>query len=338
MVEATVDVSLGGIQWISRVMHACSALLSVTDNILIDDRGRYCNQVANCFYNSVDENAKANLAARQTIVALWPAIVSFISVLYPDAAEVAYDHLGWAAIFAMTSCGIAGSSMRNTTRHFNAPDYETAKEWCDGTVDPPVVQRLSRRTKGVARKLHIVNHGLLLFSIAIYGVFLGLFIWTLKETILTWQCSPYWFGSLWYILNCLPALMQASYHLLFTSDVFLFVPTQASGSVFKELKTTNNLKIWMHVFKRQTTNEPFRLLIREPPESLGKGLIDILVATTRLGIFVFGSVTQSSLIVMPMPWDSLLFGLVVAAAFLPRVMWVKICAASVHPKTRVVFY
>lgn len=300
MNTTTVHVGTIGLKWVSKVMEACDALLNPDSA----DRQRYCQDVANCFYNSIDEVAKANIAARQTIVALWPAMTSLVSALYLDAADVAYDHLGWAALFAMTSGGIPGYSLETPSSHFTAPDYETAKAWCNDTEGPRTNPAHARKARPATKHLHIVSHGLLLCTIAIYAVFLGFFLDILKWTILTWLCSPYWFGSLWYFLSILPTVMQAAYHLLCTTNTTLIVPDPASFVSFVESKSTNNFYLWVRVFKSQLTNRPYRLLVHLPPESLASGVFHTLVAATRLGIFVFGSVTQSSLILMPTPLDA----------------------------------
>jgi hypothetical protein len=70
MTTATVDVGTHGLRWVDQVMDACNQLIQPVD------RWHWCEYVAKCFYNSVDEVAKANLAVRQSTLALSPMTTS----------------------------------------------------------------------------------------------------------------------------------------------------------------------------------------------------------------------------------------------------------------------
>jgi hypothetical protein len=323
--------STSRLTWVTDIMSACSLALNPHNN---HRRQHYCQNIANCFYNSVDEVAKANIAARSTMVSLWPAMISLVSALYPDAADVAHVHLGWAAMFALTSGGIAGYSLQTPRGHHFAPSEELARKWCEGTVIPVKAGSPARERKS----LHLVSLGLLLCAAGVYATFAALFLNILKKTILTWLCEPYWFGALWFFLCSVPALLQAARQVLFTSNTTLYATNKDAALPFKKLEKVGNIGMWMRVLKYQFTNTPYRLLVQKPEESLASGLFDTLIATGRLAVFVFGSVTQCSLILMPTPLDGLLFGLIVATAFVPRVLWMKICARAVHNDTWVVFY
>jgi hypothetical protein len=86
MADITVNIPTIGLRWVTRVITACRAALMHSST----NRQIYCEHVANCFYSSIDEVGKASLAARQTLVALWPAIISLVAAMYPDAADVAH--------------------------------------------------------------------------------------------------------------------------------------------------------------------------------------------------------------------------------------------------------
>lgn len=112
MSSFTVNVRTTGLNWVDKVMSACAAGLGYTDR----PREIFCEHVPNCFYKSVDEVAKANLAARQSTLALWPAIISSLTAIHPDPEPLAYDSLLWAAMFAITSGGAIGLSQEKPKR------------------------------------------------------------------------------------------------------------------------------------------------------------------------------------------------------------------------------
>lgn len=270
------------------------------------------------------------------MVSLWPVMMNLVSALYPDAADVAHVHIGWAAMFALTSCGIAGYSMGTARSYYNAPDGGTEIALCEGSTKASL--SLPKPAKAsVSRNLHVVSLCLLLFAVTIYATFAGLFLVILKKTILAWLCEPYCFGALWYFVCSVLALLQTVKYVLSTDNTTLYVSGKRTIPKFEKWAGVNT-GMWLRVLKFHFSNKPYRLLVKKPEESLASGLFDTLIVTLRLAVFVFGSVTQCSLIVMPTPLDGLLFGLIVATAFLSRVLWMKICSKAVHHDTCIVFY
>lgn len=330
MTDTTVNVRTIGLQWVSRVITACRAARPRSST----NRQVYCQDVANCFYESIDEVGKANLAARQTLVALWPAMISLVAAMYPDANDVAHGSVGWAVVFAITSGGIAGYSIRKPEAHLDAPDEQTAISLCSNAESSDQGPSLPKHG---SKRLHLASHGLLLFCIALYAVFTYLFLDVLQDTILTWLCEPYWFGALWVFLGGVPALMQGVAQVLFTSNTTLYLPGKSSHNTLSKF-TSGSVRMWAHVVKCQLTNKPYRLCVHKSPATLARGLFDSVIATCRLAVFVFGSVTQASLILMPTPVDVVLFGLIVGMAFVPRVLWVYVCSGAVNRDTKIVFY
>jgi hypothetical protein len=353
----TVDVPIGSLYWVDVVMDACIALIRPKGL----DRAGFCEPVAICFYNSIDEVAKANLAARQATVALWPAIITTITGIHPDPNDLVYDNLLWAMMFAATSGGMAGFAYEKPNKYFYVTDREKGRELCVngfvGTNAEGKCRTLTRR-KGV--RFLAVMYGCLFLCLLAYIAFLATFMLTLKRTILTWRCSPYWFGSLWYWLGSLPALLQAGYRIFGHNNVTLFEERErgvkgqggyfelVSGeenfragalnrSTFVPYSSTDAFSIWMRILSHQFANTPYRLLVIDDGDRFSKGLFDLIVGGLRLGLFLFGSVTQGSLIVMPTPTDSILLGVIALATFLPRAFWSRNWRRSGDGADRVVF-
>ena len=268
----TVDVNTGVIAWVDVVMDACIAL--IRPNGL--DRPGFCQPVANCFYNSINEVDKANLAARQASLALWPGIISSITALHPDPGDLVYDNLLWAIIFAATSGGTVGLASEKPRRYLSAPSVEKGRILCLA-ADAPNMTQVRRR----GRRFHALTHGVLTLVLGFYILFLGVYLKTLNRTILTWSCSPYWLGSLWYWVASLPALIQAVHRLL-VNNVTLFEGVVESthrqseatkegnsdnskpttgllappGDGFVEYKSSNSVLIWTRIFANQLRNRP----------------------------------------------------------------------------------
>jgi hypothetical protein len=139
-------------------------------------------------------------------------------------------------------------------------------------------------------------------------------------------------------LCAVPAVLQAARQILFVSNKTLYALNIAAVPSFKKPNGGGNISMMLRILKYQFTNTPYRLLIHKPEAWLASELFDTLIATLRLAVFVFGSITQCSLILMPTPLDGLLFGLIVATAFLPRVLWTKICMRTVHDDTWIISY
>ncbi|KAF2820577.1 hypothetical protein CC86DRAFT_387051 [Ophiobolus disseminans] len=286
MATTGVDASTSRLTWVTDVMSLCSAAIQPRN------RQVYCQDVANCFYLSVDEVAKANIAARSTMVSLWPAMISLVSALYPDAADIAHVHIGWAAMFVLTSGGIAGYSMGARRNCYDAPDQATAVAWCKGSTEATVALPTTSPVKaGRNRNLHFVILGLLVCAVAIYAAFAGPFLDILEKTILTWLCEPYWFGSVWYFPCSVPTMLQAMKQVLFTFNTSLYIPGTDAATRSTKYEG-GNIGLWWRVLKFQFTKKPYRLLVRRPQETLASSLFNTLIATLRLAVFVFGSVTQ----------------------------------------------
>ncbi|KAI9858478.1 MAG: hypothetical protein M1813_006420 [Trichoglossum hirsutum] len=351
----SVNVKTGGLRWVDRVVDACIALIRPHGL----DRSALCEPIADCFYNSIDEVSKANLAARQTIIALWPGIISSVAAVHPDASDIAYDNLLWASIFAMTSGGTAGYAREKPKRYLSAPSAQAGRVLCL-EADVPSAGHTRRR----GRQFFLLTYGSLLLCLALYTTFVVTFLSTLRRTVLTWSCSPYWLGSLWYFAAGMPALLQATYRLLF-SNVILFeettesrkrrtgppeqfipliaIPVIAVPTVtvpqqsFIERGPTNSIRLWMRILANQVTNRPYRLLVLSNADNFQRGFFELSVAALRIAIFIIGSATQGSLIIMPTPFDTLLLVLILLTTFIPRVLWYQQWLKTKDGVDRVVF-
>lgn len=328
--------TLNTLGWVGDVADACIQALGYDEPF---PRWRFCNTVAECVYRSIDEVAKANLAARQTMVALWPAIISFIAALYPDAGDVAFENMFCAVVIAATSSGISGNALHTTSAYHTTNDAVEAENLCSGISDfestLPLKTILSQ-----AVPTHTIGAYVIVFiSLVLYGAFLGIFFTTLKRTVLTWLCSPYWFGSIWYFLATLPSAFQAV-HTLRTQTVTLYEMQrkekrstveqhQNRQPTFTKVTSPNQLYLWLRISKNQFLGSPYRLLIRKRAPEVVDKFVEVFIALCRTGVFIVGSVTNTSLIIMPTPWDSVCFVLIVLATLVPRVLW-----TSFHPHHR----
>ncbi|KAI9855415.1 MAG: hypothetical protein M1813_009790 [Trichoglossum hirsutum] len=338
---------MGVPDWVGRVMDKCRAQVNPPN------RGAFCVDVSLCFYDSIGELSKANLSARQSVIALWPAIVSSITAINPDPSDLAYDNLLWALLFAATSGGTKGFSTEKPKRYLSAANDIIGRQLCLESD----TSREKKRFQG--HGFHVLTHGALALSLGFYFAFLGVYLKILESTVLTWACSPYWLGSLWYWLSGVPALLQAIHRLLF-NNVTLFeetaepedqhtkrpnsaIPMLTAGAVdlpqtrFVECTPRNSIRLWTRILENQLTNRPYRLLVKGGADTAWNGFFELCVGAVRLTVFILGSVTQSSLIVMPTPFDTLLLTLISFATFVPRAFWVSRWLKTSDGADRVVF-
>ena len=87
---------------IQLLRNACSSYYSSN----ITDYAESVSLVPECIFGNSSERMKANMARHQYLLTLWPAFISIIVAMYPDAAPVAFDNLAWSSLLALTSGGM----------------------------------------------------------------------------------------------------------------------------------------------------------------------------------------------------------------------------------------
>jgi hypothetical protein len=102
-------------------------------------------------------------------------------------------------------------------------------------------------------------------------------------------------------------------------------------------RSSIGLQIWLRIFMNQLRLREYRLLVRPSSQHPAFLTARLVVFIGRLTIFVYGSVSQGTLILMPWPNDYILLVLLVFMAALPRVFWSMIWKDSHRGADLVIF-
>jgi hypothetical protein len=214
--------------------------------------------------------------------------------------------------------------------HIHALDEQIAIALCSNA------KASEQDPKRASKRLHLTSHGLLVFCIALYAVFAYLFLDALQirysrgfvRRIGLERCGFFWAAcrrSCKVLRRCclcriLPCIYQVK---------VLQIPSPKSpAAMFECGRKSSSASLQTSLIDFACTSRWRRWQ--------GRCLISV-VATCRLAVFVLGSVTQASLILMPTLVD-VVFRFIVGIAFVSRVLWVHVCSGAVNRDTKIVFY
>jgi hypothetical protein len=112
--------------------------------------------------------------------------------------------------------------------------HDVKKGWELCVTDPLNTKREGKQRASISNRergqhFYARTYGLLAMCLVFFVVFMVTFLIVLKRAILTWQCSPYWLGSIWHWLGSVPALLQAAYRMIHNIILFEKNPYREEG-------------------------------------------------------------------------------------------------------------
>ena len=314
--------------------------------------------VANCVINNLSEQMKANLSMHTYLVTLWPAFVSIIVAMAPDAAPVAYDNIAWATVFALTSAGMPGFNAPPLPHQLTFAELAAAQRTCetasvDGSEDPSKISRYSAARPAASYTRTAAVWGLCLASFGIWAAFVILYLVCLSSVINLAADLLVGYGAVWYLIGAGPGLADVTARLVL-NNVDVYEPVGASrqstvepfaaatvsevadatqpATTIRLVKDPNaapayehktfptGIHAWMRILHMQLTGRPYRVLVHPLPDTILTGVFQYLILMGRLTIFVWGSLVQGSFLFL-FPNDFQLLVLLVFATATPRAIW-----------------
>lgn len=319
----------------------------------------WIHQVVDCVLNNLSAQEQANANQHTYFLTLWPAFISLIVAMGPDAAAIAYDNLAWALIYALTSCAMPGFQKTALPHQFVTPSKSEARHRCESMDENSHVvktyPRSSNLTSGTG-PLEWLHGCMLLLSFGLYAVFVTWYLSTLHNTFNMGAGQPWWLVISWYLLGSAPA-MASSLETAILGSVELYLPVkdpqtfpqaldpsielaQRSGSTKQasaRVSSINNqhaaqhssytfckhrtgFHTWWHILKLQISAQPYRILVRPTPSNYLVATFEYLVSVSRFVVFAFGSMSQGDILFLPTPTDYYLTVVLIFATATPRIV------------------
>ena len=312
--------------------------------------------VSNCVLNNLSQQMLANLAQHTYILTLWPAIVSIIVAMAPDAAAIAYDNLAWSIIFALTCGAMPGWNVPPLPHQLSFATLSEARQTCetsviDGSSDSEKISRFSTARPTASSTSTVALWIFWMASFTLWAAFLILYLYCLGDVIYV-GISVQAYAAIWYIVAAAPALAEGMERLLL-NNVDLYEPAVAlqdcavSALVSPPAKTTHRpqrvptvrveqkpesapayklrtfstgFHVWTRIAFLQLTGRAYRVLIHPAPDNFLTTLCHYCITMGRLTIFVWGSINQGSFLFL-FPNDFQLVALLTFATATPRILW-----------------
>ena len=305
--------------------------------------------VTACILDKFTELDKAMFASRQYILTLWPAFIGAIVALAPDCANMVYDNLWWAALFAVTCGGLPGLDKSSSPpHHVEARSEQEGRQMCEAwkrtSARPKLMSKtetMGNRTRG--RSYIFLEWCCFAIGSALWLAFCIYFGLTLGPPIDFNYPHKVVRGAAWYYSSCSPAVALLILELM-QNRIDLYEPSAtthfhqslqiATGDksaqaaavsqpirTYERVKTGNAMSLWLRIVRHQWCRTKYRILIRDQSTHwfflLGRAAVGI----GRVAIFAFGSTEMGDIILMPVPSDLYLFILLIFTTVVPRQFW-----------------
>ena len=311
--------------------------------------------VTACILDKFTQFDNALYASRNYILTLWPAFVGAIVALAPDPANMIFDNVWWAALFAITCGGLPGldssaSPLHHVEAHSDAEGRAMCEAWTFDVSRPKAMAKthtMGLKTRGKGR-----------IRMEWMGFFLGLSLWlafvvyfghTLYPTVNFAFPIEILGCAVWYYISASPAVLDCLFELAHDRvDLYEIVRSdgdsldqapstgdedkskrlaevrELSQRRFQKVKVRSVLSLWLRIVVHQWRRERYRILIRDSSAHrfwwfflIGKALVGI----GRMTVFAMGSVSMGNILFMPVPDDLYLFVLLLFNTAVPRQLW-----------------
>ncbi|KAJ9602027.1 hypothetical protein H2200_013387 [Cladophialophora chaetospira] len=318
----------------------------------------WIHQVVDCVLNNLSAQEQANANQHTYFLTLWPAFISIIVAMGPDAADIAYDNLAWAFICALTSAAMPGFQKTGLPHHFVTASKSEARHKCESMEEDSHVIKTCPRSSNVTSRTGPSEwlHGcMLLLCIGLHVIFVTWYLRTLHDAFNMGGSQPWWLVITWYMLGSAPAI-ASSFETAILNSVELYLPvkvpqtlpqaadpsielaqrsppnTKASAQASltnKQLqaqhpyvlcKHRTGFHTWWHILKLQISAQPYRILVRPTPSNYLLAIYEYCVFVSRFVVFAFGSMSQGDILFLSTPTDFYLTVLLVFATTTPRVV------------------
>ncbi|KAL8867678.1 MAG: hypothetical protein Q9198_008428 [Flavoplaca austrocitrina] len=303
--------------------------------------------VTACVLATFTETEKALYGSRQYVLTLWPAFVGAIVALAPDPANMLYDNMWWAALFAVTSGGLPGlDSSSSPPHHVEAYSEKEARAMCESwryTAARPKLMSKMETMGNQTRGQSYVRLEWIAFFVGC-GLWLGFCIWLAQA--LTFSFTFCFNGhavqsAVWYYISCSPAVGGICFELLQDRvEVYepmlgsngentvraykaekVHVPVTAPAPVFKKVNVSSVFALWLRLAVHQWRRTKYRILVKDASPHwfflIGRALVGI----GRVAVFALGSIAMGNVILLPVPDDLFLFVLLLFTTAAPRQLW-----------------
>ena len=319
----------------------------------------WIHQVVDCVLNNLSAQEQANANQHTYFLTLWPAFISIIAAMGPDAADIAYDNLAWALIFALTSSAMPGFQKTALPHQFVTTSKSEARQRCESKEEDSHIMKTYPRSSNVTYGTGPSEwlHGcMLLLCFGLYVAFLTWYLLTLHDAFNMGQGQPWWIVITWYMIGSGPAL-ASSLETAILGSVELYLPIKGSHtfplapdpsielaqtsepnskasaqaiitnkqlaaqhSSYTRCKHRTGFHTWWHILKLQISAQPYRILVRPTPSNYFLAVYEYCVFLSRFVIFAFGSMLQGDILFLSTPTDFYLTGVLVFATATPRVV------------------
>lgn len=294
------------------------------------------------------ENVTACILAtlsRQYILTLWPAFVGVIVALAPDPANMVYDNVWWAALFAITCGGLPGlHGSSSPPHHVEAHSESEGRQLCEAWKYTAARPKLMSKTESMGSKTRGSRY--VLFEWMAFP--LGCALWLLFCVYFGFTIGPaldFSFGAkvvrgaIWYYISCGPAALGVVFEVL-QGRVDLYEPesrnevemssirggevvmcSTQSGALFRKVHTKSVFSLWVKIALHQWRRTKHRVLIRDASLHWFFVIGLAMVGITRVAVFALGSVTMGNILLMPVPDDLYLFIILLFTTAIPQQFW-----------------
>ena len=308
---------------------------------------RHFNVTA-CMLDKFTETDKALYASRQYILTLWPAFVGAVVALAPDPANMVYDNIWWAALFAITCGGLPGlDGSSSPPHHVEAHSDKEGRAMCEAWQYTAARPKLMSKTEAMGnrtRGIGYIRFEWLSFFVGI-ALWLGFCVWfgfTLRPALDFSFPDRNVRGAVWYYISCSPAVLGAIFEVL-QDRVELYEPDHENGAeltpltgvhgavshdrrsasvnAFMKVHTSSVFALWLKLAVHQWRRTRYRVLVRDSSSHwfflIGRAMVGI----GRVVVFALGSVTMGNILFLPVPDDLYLFVVLLFATAVPRQLW-----------------
>jgi hypothetical protein len=334
------------------------ALKTICSNHYGRGQSTWVRLVGACVLNNLSAQQQADANLHTYFLTLWPAFISIIVAMGPDAADIAYDNLAWAFIYVLTSSAMPGFQKTAMPHQSATTSKSEARQRCESSDENSHVVNTYPRRSNVRSGTYPSEwlHGcMLLLCFSLYAAFVTGYIFTLHNTFTMDSGLPWWSAITWYLLGSAPAIASGLETAMLNS-VELYLPVreprtvpQASDSTielapqpgptkqasaqtglindqhaarqfsYALCKHSTGFHTWWHILKLQISARPYRILVRPTPSNYVFAIFEYLVFVSRFVVFAYGSMSQGGLLFPPTPTDYYLTVLLIFATVTPRV-------------------